>query len=114
MTTDLLSSGNNEGGINPNLASSGPLLQGSLPMPTGLPFETGSSGAMSGFQTTTQQFSTTSGGVGLPMGGTVMGVGGGVGDEAQDVTYSTKNNQQFAFGAGATQLLNNLVMEQLL
>ena len=51
---------------------------------------------------TTQNFTTTStiGEVGLPSTATLMGVGGGVGDNVQDVTYSTKSNQRFAFGTG--------------
>ena len=93
MTTDLLSPGNNEGnlpgdinasssigGISPNIQDSGPLLRGPIPIGSQLAFQTGSNAAMTG--------------------GTVMGVGPGVGDDAQDATYSTKNNQQFEFGTG--------------
>ena len=86
-TTDILTTGNNEGGniggLDVNLGSSAPILQGSVP----LPFQ-----ASTGLETTgsTQHFMT----------GNVMSVGGGVGDEAVDVTYSTKNPQGFAFGTG--------------
>jgi hypothetical protein len=45
---------------------------------------------------------TTSINIGNSMGGNVMGIGGGVGDDAKDVTYSTKNDQQFAFDKGTT------------
>ena len=100
-TTDILASENNEGenlqgdmnfstnigGLDTNIGGSGPILQSSIPMGAGQPFE-----ASAGLETTssTQQFMT----------GNVMSVGGGVGDNAVDVTYSTKNNQAFAFGAG--------------
>ena len=97
MTTDLFASGNNEGEALPgdmnfianadaNLESNGEAFQASGEMGSGLAFEAGASAE----------------GLGLPMGGNVMSVGGGVGDEAVDVTYSTKNNQAFDFGAGAT------------
>ena len=82
----------NNGGMDLNLGNSGAILQNSVPMGAG--FEAGTSTAMSGLQTTTtQQFTSTT-------GGTVMGIGGGVGDSAQDVTYSTKSNQGFGFGTG--------------
>ena len=52
--------------------------------------------------TTTQHYTITNGADGLPIGGTtVMGVGGGVGDPAQDVTYST-NTQEFSYGGDVT------------
>ena len=44
-----------------------------------------------GFQTTTTEFATTSSST-----GSIMGVGGGVGDNAVDVTYSTKPDNKFA------------------
>ena len=93
------------GGMDLNLGGSGPLLQSSLPMGGGMAFDAGASSAVAGTTTTTtttQHFTTTSttGEVGLPPTGTLMGVGGGVGDNAQDVTYSTKSNTGFAFGTG--------------
>ena len=85
--TDILGTGNNEGEnigwFDENLGSSGTILQGSVE----LPFETGA-----GLETTgsTQQFMT----------GDVMSVGGGVGDKAIEVTYSTKNPQGLSYGTG--------------
>ena len=92
MTTDLYASENNEGetlpgdmnftaNVDANLESTGGAFQASGEMGSGLAFEAGGSG--------------------LPMEGNVMSVGGGVGDDAVDVTYSTKS-QAFGFGAGAT------------
>ena len=46
------------------------------------------------------------GGVGVGVGGSIMGVGGGVGDNAADVTYSTRPGAQgVAFGG-----INNTLM----
>ena len=69
-----------------DLGGSGPLLQSSLPMEGGMAFDAGASSAMAGTTTTTtttQHFTSTTGEVGLPPTGTVMGVGGGVGDNNQ-------------------------------
>ena len=86
-TTDILATGNNEGEntgwLDENLGSSGTILQGSVE----LPFETGAVLETTG---STQQFMT----------GDVMSAGGGVGDKAIEVTYSTKNPQGLSFGAG--------------
>ena len=52
--------------------------------------------------TITQHYTITTGADGLPIGRTtVMGVGGEVGDSAQDVTYST-NTQEFSYGGDVT------------
>ena len=78
-------------------------------------------------QTTTEINSTqnvvSSGGI-ISTGGSVMGVGGGIGDNAVDVTYSTKPNNPFAsevrrvttttttsqYGAGAMNIGGGSVM----
>ena len=91
------------GGMDLNLGGSGPILQSTLPMEGGMAFGASGSSAMAGTTTTTtntQHFTSSTGEVGLPPTGTLMGIGGGVGDNAQDVTYSTKSNQGFAFGTG--------------
>ena len=103
--TDVFMPQTNDGQVDLNLGGSGPLLQSSLPMGGGMAFDAGASSAVAGTTTTTtttQHFTTTSttGELGLPPTGTLMGVGGGVGDNAQDVTYSTKSNTGFAFGTG--------------
>jgi len=74
------------GAIDANLGATGAGMEGAMPMGQGIPYESGASGT---FQTTSQ-------------GGLVMGVGGGVGDEAQDVTFSTKNIDGTAFGTTKT------------
>ena len=76
----------NTGVINANLGTTGMEMQSSFPMGEGIPFEAGSNGT---FQTTSQ-------------GGLIMGVGGGVGDDAPDVTFSTKNNDGTTFGTTKT------------
>jgi hypothetical protein len=43
---------------------------------------------------------TTEGGMSMGAGGSIIGVGGGVGDDAADVTYSTKPNNPFASNIG--------------
>ena len=55
-------------------------MEGSIPMGQGI-----TDGSGRAFQVSSQ-------------GGVVMGVGGGVGDDAQDVTFSTKNIEGTAFG----------------
>ena len=108
-TTDALTSGNyaNLGGIDASLGSAGGVLGSSNPLRTGLSFETGVGSGLSGLgtittMTTTQHYTIITGVDGLPIGGTtVMGVGGGVGDPAQDVTYST-NTQEFSYGGEVT------------
>ena len=74
------------GAMDTNLGSAGVGMEGAMSMGQGIPYEAGGSGT---FQTTSQ-------------GGLVMGVGGGVGDEAQDVTFSTKNIDGTAFGTTKT------------
>ena len=97
MITDLFSSWNNEGetlpgdmnipaNIDANLWSIGEAFQTSGEMGSGLAFEGCSSEEH----------------IWLPMRGNVMSVGGGVGDDAVDVTYSTKSFQVFGFGVGTT------------
>ena len=107
-TNDAFASGNIPGsmnlttdvqGLGANISSSDPLLQSSVPMGAGLNFESSAGGMQQTTTTTTTTTSTynssrdTAG-----LGGAVMGVGGGVGDSAQDVTYSTKNNAGLALG----------------
>ena len=67
--------------INANLTS-GAGMESSLPIGQGIQYESGASGA---FQSQSQD-------------GLIMGVGGGVGDEARDVTFETKNIDGQAFG----------------
>jgi hypothetical protein len=86
-TTDILSSGNNDGGI----------IQGDVNFATNIGGENFQSSQFEGGATTSMTQITTTG-----TGGVVMGVGGGVEDNAKDVTYSTKNDQAFAFGTGGT------------
>ena len=104
-TTDALTSGNYGGGNQfgdfTNLGSTGAVLGSSNPLESGLPLEAGTGLQTTTTTTTTQHYSTTGGIDGVPIGGTVMGVGGGVGDAAQDVTYSTKT-QEYSLGAGVT------------
>ena len=88
LTGDLNFS-TNVGGADANLGSTGAMLEGSMPLGSGLNFEAGTGNVQTTTTTTTQKFTTTSGGVGLPMEGLVMGVGGGAGNTAPDVTYST-------------------------
>ena len=58
----------------------------------GAEFQTSSTGFQTtGFQTSTTEFATSSSAT-----GSIMGVGGGVGDNAVDVTYSTKPDNKFA------------------
>ena len=67
-------------GMDANLGMTGQGIQSSIPMGEGLPFEAGTS-----------------------QGGLVMGVGGGIEDNAVDVTYSTKTGEQGAGAFGTTQ-----------
>ena len=66
-------------GIDTNLGTTGIGMEGSIPMGEGLAFESGN------------------------QGGLVMGVGGGVGDNAQDVTYTTTSMDGTAFGTTKQQ-----------
>ena len=66
------------GGIDANLGTTGIATEGSIPMGEGMAFESGN------------------------QGGLVMGVGGGVGDNAPDVTFSTRNMDGTAFGTTKT------------
>ena len=75
------------GAIGANLGETGIGMASSIPMGQGIPYESSASGT---FQTSSQG------------GGIVMGVGGGVGDEAQDVTFSTNNIDGTAFGTTKT------------
>ena len=67
-------------GFNVNIGGEGAQIQSSIPMGQGVPFEAGT---------------TESSGV-------VMGVGGGVLDNAPDVTFSTRNADGTAFGTMKT------------
>ena len=60
-------------------------INGTIPMGQGMQYDTGASGA---FQTQSE--------------GLVMGVGGGVGDNARDVTFGTKNTDGTAYGTTKT------------
>ena len=95
-TTEELAARNNSaniGGINANPGNNGVLLN-SLPLRTGLSSGVGTGNIIPGLVN-----STTNNNVGLPIGGTLMGVGGGVGNDARDITYSTKN-QDITFSTG--------------